>query len=146
MTKKIVILGAGFGGLHVAMKLGKAIKWGKLKDHEVMLIDKNDYHTYTPTLYEAATTSKDNADYIGLKSIVTFPIEKIIGNLPIKFFEDEVENLGLDAREMSLHLKSGYNITYDYLVMSLGSVTNDFDIPGLKEYSHPFKTFTDAII
>lgn len=146
MEKRIVILGAGFGGLRVAMQLGKAVKRGSLKDHEVILIDKNDYHTYTPTLYEAATTSKDTANYIDLKSIVTFPIGKIIKKLPIKFVEDEVENLDLSAREMSLHLKSGYNLRYDYLVISLGSVTNDFGIPGLKEHSHSFKSFTDALI
>lgn len=146
MPKKVVILGAGFGGLKVAMKLGRAVKRGRLKDHEVVLIDKNDYHTYTPTLYEAATTSKDTADFIDLKSIVTFPIEQIIKGLPIKFFEDEVQELDLSAREMSLHLKSGYNIKYDYLVVALGSVTNDFGIPGLKDSSRPFKSFTDSLI
>ncbi len=144
--KRIVILGAGFGGLHTAMRLGRALKWGGLHECEIILVDKNDYHTYTPTLYEVATASKDVADFTKLKKIVTFPIEKIIKHLPVKFVCDEVSEIDFAANRNEIHLKSGYNIRYDYLVISLGSVMNDFGIPGVKEFGLPFKSFTDALL
>lgn len=142
--KRIVILGAGFGGLHAAMRLGRALKWGRIRDYEVVLVDKNDYHTYTPTLYEAATTSKDVADFSKIKHIVTFPIDRILRHLPVKFIVDEAESIDLGAHETEIHLKSGYNLRYDYLVIALGSVSNDFGIPGIKEHALTFKSFSDA--
>jgi NADH dehydrogenase len=51
MGKRIVILGAGFGGLRTAMILGREVG----KDHEIVLIDKNHYHTFHALMYEAAT-------------------------------------------------------------------------------------------
>ena len=123
-NKKIVVLGAGFGGLHAAVKLGGALKRGRLKGYEVILIDKNAYHTYTPMLYETATTSKDTANFLDLRSIATFPIAKIIKHLPIRFIEDEVTQIDLSPIKESVYLKSGYNLKYDYLMIALGSVSN----------------------
>lgn len=140
---RIVILGAGFGGLTAAMELGKKVKSGAL-NAEVILIDKNTYHTYTPTLYEAATTSKETANYLDLKSIVTFDIHGIVHNLPIKFIHDEIIRIET-GREGSVHLGSGYIVRFDYLILALGSTTNYFDIPGLKEAALQLKTFNDSL-
>lgn len=139
---KIVILGAGFGGLTAAIELGKLVKSGRL-EADIILVDKNPYHTYTPTLYEAAATSKDVANYLNLKSIVTMPIDKIIKDLPIKFINDEVIRIETD-RSASLYLKDGGVLTYEYLILALGSETNYFDIPGLKENSLQLKNVYDA--
>jgi len=145
MTKtRIVILGAGFGGLTAAMELGRKAKRGSLRDAEVILIDRNNYHTYTPTLYETATTSKETANYIDLKRIVTFPVERMFKRLPVRFIHDEVIRIET-GREGSIHLKSGYIVRFDYLLIALGSQTNYFDIPGLKESALELKTFNDAL-
>lgn len=145
MSKKtILILGAGFGGLHTALLLGKKLKYCKLDQrYEIVLVDKNDYQLYTPTLYEIATTPKQAADYLTLEHIVTFPIAKIIENLPILFHKNIVGRLELENGRVVLD--SGESISYNYAVIALGSETNDFGIPGIKQYAYQFKTFLDAI-
>ncbi len=142
--KQIVILGAGFGGLRAAMLLGKYIRRSGMENScQVVVVDRNAYHTYTPTLYEVATTSKETADYVNLKSIVTFPIEKIVKKLGGRFIQAEIESL--DLKDGDVHLKNSGVIKFDYLVLALGAETNYFDIPGLKENSAPLKWFTDAL-
>jgi len=60
-SKSIIVLGAGFGGLKVATSIAKKTK------QEVILVDRNDYQVFTPTLYEIAATSKETANYLDLK-------------------------------------------------------------------------------
>ena len=142
--KTILILGAGFGGLHTALYLGKKIKRAGLdKQYEIMLVDKNDYHTYTPTLYEIATTSKETADYLQLKRIVTFPIRDIVQGLPITFRQGIIKNL--DIERGTVIFEDGQVAPYEYAVIALGSVTNDFGIPGVREYALEMKTFLQAL-
>lgn len=142
--KSIVVLGAGFGGLRAALEVEKKIRRGNLADKaEVILIDRNAYHTYTPTLYEAATTSKDTATYQEIKQIVTFSIPEIIARTGIKFIQSEIKSLEL--KDGDVHLADGQMIKFDSLVLALGAETNWFGIPGLKENSLPLKTFIDSI-
>lgn len=143
MEKNVVILGAGFGGLRAAMKLGKEAKKGRLKDHEVILIDKNDYHTYTPTLYEISTTSKEVANYIDLKSVNTFSITNLLKNLPVKFIHADITKI--DVQKGDIHLGDGRHMPYDHLIIALGSETSFFNIPGLKENALELNGFIDAI-
>ncbi|MDP3947537.1 MAG: FAD-dependent oxidoreductase [bacterium] len=142
--RTIIILGVGFGGLRAATKIAKKLQRLDLLDrYEVVLIDRNDYHTYTPTLYEIATTSKETADAIKLKSIVAFPVSALIAGLPIRFIKAEVELL--DLKEGDVHLSNGQKLVFDCLVFALGSETNFFDIPGLKEHALDLKTFAGAL-
>ncbi len=143
MDKKTVILGAGFGGIRAAVVLGKKIKRGKLKNHEVILIDKHDYHTFTPTLYEISTTSKETANYLDLKSVNTFPIKEVLRKLPIKFIEADI--VKADVIKGNVHLRDGRHIPYDNLIIAMGSETNFFNIEGLKDNSLELKTFSNAI-
>jgi len=144
MVKNIVILGAGFGGLSAALRLHKKIKRrGLTGKYRVILIDKNSYHTYTPTLYEIATTSKEVAGYLDLKRIVTFPVAHIIRNTSIMFVCQKIEML--DLLEGDIHLADGEKIKYEYVVIALGSEANDFGIPGVREHALQLKSFTDAL-
>jgi NADH dehydrogenase len=141
--KRIIVLGAGFGGLRAARELAKSIKnLGLIDSYEVVLIDRHNYHTYTPTLYEAATTSKTTANYCDLKRIITFPIEEIIGGLPITFIHNTAK--ALDLYEGDVHLP-GATLPFDYLVLAIGSETNYFNISGLQKYALTLKTFMDAM-
>jgi len=143
--QKIVVLGAGFGGMRAAILLSKDIqKYGLLNKYEVVLVDRNDYQTYTPTLYEVATTAKEMANYLDLKEIVTIPVQKIIGDYPVTFLKRSVE--GLDLLNGLIHFSDGPAVNFDYLLLALGAETNYFGIPGLKENSLPLKTFLDAIL
>lgn len=136
-SESIVVLGAGFGGLRTAISIAKKTR------KEVILIDRNDYQTFTPTLYEIAATSKETANYLDLKKIVTFPIQELIRKYPIKFVQTNVETI--DLINGDIHCSGNLKLKFDYLVLALGSETNYFDIPGLRENSLPLKTFMDAL-
>ena len=142
--KKIVILGAGFGGLRAAIKISKKLKsLHLLKDYEVVLIDRNDHHTYTPLLYEVATTSKALANIAELHEVAAYKIKPLIENLAITFLQKEVTAADLIRGEVILEGKE--KIRADYLVIALGAEVNYFDIPGLKTSTLALKTFADAI-
>ena len=92
--KKIVILGAGFGGIKTASLLHKKLKKiGLLKKYELILVDKYDYHTYVPILYEIATTSKNSANCAELKNLATFPLKDIFKNKDITLIKNSVKNV-----------------------------------------------------
>ena len=150
--KKIVILGAGFGGIKAAFEICKKLKQLALEGkYELILVDKNSYHTYTPTLYEVAATSKNLANQIDLKSIVTFPLAEIFKGRKITLLQKTVS--ALDLLDGDIHfsdgpsatLKAGQKLKFDYLVLALGSEANYFNIPGLKENSLVLKNFLDAL-
>lgn len=146
--KTIVIIGAGFGGLRAAMLLGKKIKRSQqIDNYKVVLIDKNRYHTYTPLLYEAATTSKETANYPEIKNLVTYDVGDLIKKLPIRFIQNEV--MEIDLIKGFIRCKS-FEITheelkFDFLLLAPGSETNYFNIPGLEKNSLALKSFTDAL-
>lgn len=143
MVKNIVILGAGFGGLRATFALTKILKRLKLRNaYRIILVDRNAYHTYTPTLYEVATTSKETANYCDLKNIVTFDVEKVIPP-EVSFIKAEVGNV--DLVEGDIHLQGHQPIKFHYLLIALGSEANDFGISGVKKYGFQFKTFLDAL-
>ena len=142
--KNIVILGAGFGGITMTLKLEKMFsRLGLLKTHAITLIDKNYFHLYTPALYEIASIPKDEASAISLKSVISIPIDEIIANKAVVFIQDAV--IRLDHEKKTIILGSGQEIAYDYCVVALGSETNYFNIPGLETNSLPLKQFTDAL-
>ncbi len=142
--KRIVILGAGFGGLHAAFLISKKLKkLGLLGKYEVIIVDRNEHQTYTPLLYEAATTSKMTADSTELHSVVAYSIAKLIRRLPIRFIQSEVKDIDIPQGEVKL--ANQRKLASDYLVLALGSEANYFNIPGLKENSLPLKTFIDAL-
>ncbi len=142
--KNIVILGAGFGGLKTAFDLAKGLRrHGLEKEYEISLVDRNSYHTYTPTLYEIATTSKETANYVGLKNIVAFDIARLTGGSGINFIKAEIKELDLIGGDV--HFANGTSLRCEYLVLALGSEPNYFGIPGLKENSLAFRTFIDAL-
>lgn len=142
--KRITVLGAGFGGLKAAWDIGRNLKKLGLEDrYEIILIDRNSYHTYYPTLYEVATTSKNLANQIDLKKIVTIPLAEIFENKPVRVVQEKISEL--DLLEGDIHSESGKKYGFDYLVLALGTEVNYFDIPGLEENSISLKSFIDAV-
>lgn len=144
MKKQIVILGAGFGGLTTALKLTKKLRKLKLLDeYQVLLIDKNAYHTYTPLLYEIATTSESVAGYHALCTLASFPLEPICRRNGFSFLKAEIRRMNFE--EEGIFTTDGKNIGYDFLVVAIGGVTNYFGIDGLAENSVSLKTLADAL-
>lgn len=140
--KRIVILGAGFGGLRAAIVLGKKSKELGRKGYQITLIDKNNYHTYAPLLYEISTTSKEAANYLDLKSVTAYSVEGVLLGFPIEFIQGEVSNIDLTNRKIRLDDRI---IDFEYLILALGAETNFFDIPGLRENALELKSFSDAL-
>lgn len=146
--KEVLVLGAGFGGVFAAKTV--------LKEHNgnfhVTLIDKNSYHTYTSDLYEVATAfieepfgkGSTKADFSALKSIAALPLRVIFPQRAhITIRQGAV--IAIDIREQTAFLSNGEKLPYDYLVVALGSETNFFDIPNLREHSLQLKSTTDAV-
>ncbi|OGZ97536.1 MAG: hypothetical protein A3J10_03935 [Candidatus Sungbacteria bacterium RIFCSPLOWO2_02_FULL_54_10] len=140
--KRIVIAGAGFGGLTTALAMSKDPAIAR-HGYDLVLIDRHPHHLYTAGLYEAAAVSRHFARDEYLASSVCIPLADIIRALPIRFVQGTLA--GVDVRNRRVTLDSQGTLSYDYLVLALGAETNYFDIPGLKEYSAPLKTANDAV-
>lgn len=133
MQKKIVILGAGYGGLSAAVTLQRKMK---LKEAEVILVNKDSYHHITTWLHElAAGTSPADKCMVDLESVLE--PEKI------KLLKAEVETIDLGQKEV--HLSNGKRLSYDYLVVALGSEIESFGVPGVKEHTYVIRNLKTAM-
>lgn len=145
-TKNIVILGAGFAGLRTAQDLATGLIKESVDHYRLILVDQNDTHLYRADLYEVATAFNEEINeecLSSLKETVATPIKKLIDGRKIEFRCTSVESI--KPKEKQVILRGNQKIDYEYLVVALGSVTNYFNIPGLKERSFPLKTIQDAL-
>ncbi|WP_295820397.1 NAD(P)/FAD-dependent oxidoreductase [uncultured Deinococcus sp.] len=123
---KTLILGAGYAGLAVATKLKPT------PDMDTLLIEQNAYHTFETRLHEAAAHN----------TRVTLPLAPLLRGTGVSLEQAQVEGVNLDEKEVTL--KDGRVLTYDTLVVGLGSVTNFYRIPGLSENATELKQLSDA--
>lgn len=140
LQKKVVIVGAGFAGVRVALELYKS------RLVEVVLINDTLYHCFHADLYEVATAILDKErkiDFQNLESTVNIPLKKIFQNKNVKLIIDKVVSINLVNN--SLTTKDTGQIQYDYMVLALGSTTNYFGIEGARDFGHPLKTAEDAL-
>jgi NADH dehydrogenase len=118
---KVVILGAGYGGLMTAKGLAKELGYNEA---EITLVNENSYHYITTKLHEpaAGTAHPDHA---------RVSIPSVINTKRINFVQDRVTTIKLDEQEVQL--ENGEPLKYDYLVIGLGSAPETFGIKGLLE-------------
>ncbi|HEX2434822.1 MAG TPA: NAD(P)/FAD-dependent oxidoreductase [Gaiellaceae bacterium] len=130
MAARVLILGGGFAGIGAARALKKA-------DAEVVLVDKHDYHTFQPLLYQVATDLLE-------RSAVGHPLRDLFHDQPnVRVHLDETTGLDLEKREAQFaEMKP---ISYDYLVLALGAEVNFFGAEGAPEHAFPMYTLADAI-
>jgi NADH dehydrogenase len=129
-TPHVAIVGAGFGGLGVAEQLAHV-------PVEVTLIDRHNYHTFQPLLYQVAT-SLLNAEDVGA---------------PVRSMFRDQENVtfrmatvtGIDVPGHRIQLEDGNQIAYDYLVLAGGTTVNYFNTPGAAEHAFPLYTLMNAV-
>lgn len=127
--KRVVIVGGGFGGITLVKKL-------RNKGFQVVLIDKNNYHTFQPLLYQVATGGLE-------PDSIAFPLRKIFqGHRDFYFRMTEVKKI--DAARKMIITGIG-EVSYDYLVIAAGSVNNFFGMTGIMEKSMPMKSLTEAL-
>src|SRR5262245_61937610 len=106
---RVIVVGGGFGGLQCA----KALQGAPV---EVLLIDRRDYHLFTPLLYQVASCLLNPSE-------IAAPLRKVFRNAPnVRYREGDVVHCNLDAK--SVVLASGDVLEYDHLVLATGSVPN----------------------
>jgi len=132
-TKRIVVLGAGYGGIEAALDIYRHSK--KRKDMEITIIDKNEYHTLLTELHEVAG---DRVTPDGLM----INLEKIFEHTNVKVVKDRIADIDLEG-QMLRSDKASYE--YDYLVLGTGSEPTYFGIPGMKEHSLTLWSMEDAL-
>jgi NADH dehydrogenase len=126
---RIVIIGGGFGGLTLLRKLAN-------KPFRVMLIDKNNYHTFQPLLYQVATASL-TPDSIG------YPIRRLVGPIDnIAFRMAEVQQILPDQK---LIVTNEGSVGYDQLVIATGSKTNFFGNEAIAQTAMQLKSISQAL-
>lgn len=132
----IVIIGGGAGGLELASKLGN--KLGKSRRANITLIDKNRTHIWKPLLHEVATGSLDTSldGVVYSAHAASHGFQFILG-----------EFINLDAEKQAIYLKEQYDedgdlilpqrtVHYDELIIAIGSVSNDFNTPGVSKHCY----------
>lgn len=126
---RIVIIGGGFGGIKLAQKLNK-------KHFEVVLIDRHNYHTFQPLLYQVATAGLEPDSIAG-------PLRKQLEGKPNFYFRmAEVEHV--DPSIKNIYTNIGV-LDYDYLVVATGSKTNFFGNKSIMENAFPLKQIPQAL-
>lgn len=128
---RVVVVGAGFGGLQCAKKLSG-------RDVDVLLVDRQNYHLFTPLLYQVASSLLNPSD-------VAIPVRAIIHGWPnVRFRLGEVSGIDLGARVV--HTADGEEVTYDWLVLAAGSRTNFFGLESVERTAIGLKDLPDAIV
>src|SRR5665647_646560 len=127
--KRIVIIGAGFGGLKLAQKL---IGSG----YQIVIIDKNNYHQFQPLFYQVATAGIE-------PSSILFPLRKIFQNQKDVYIRvGEVYSIDYEKKLLQTSLDT---VWYDYLVVSTGVNSNFFGMKNMEEYAIPMKSASEAM-
>lgn len=127
---RVVVLGGGFAGVFAAKTL---LEKTKRSEVQITLIDKNSYHLFTPSLYEVASSEEPQKN-------ICIPLREILKG--VELIKGEIQKINKVAKIVQLKDQS---LNYDYLIIALGSEPDYRDIPGLEEYSIPFKTLQDAV-
>ena len=125
---KVVILGGGFGGLAAARSLYKSA--------EVTVVDRHNFQTFLPLLYQVSTAGLA-ADH------VAYPIRGALRKTNIKFRMGSP--ISVDHKNKEVKLDSSEVLQFDHLIVALGSVSADFGIPGVNEYALGMKTVHEAL-
>ena len=125
---KVVILGGGFGGLAAARALYKSA--------EVTVVDRHNFQTFLPLLYQVSTAGLA-ADH------VAYPIRGALRKTDIKFRMGSP--ISIDHKNQEVKLDSSEVLKFDHLIVALGSVSADFGIPGVNEYALGMKTVHEAL-
>jgi NADH dehydrogenase len=126
---KVVIIGGGFGGLWAARTLAN-------KPVDVVVIDRNNYHTFLALLYQVAAAELTAED-------IAYPVRSVFSKIPnIDFVLAHARRIDLPNRQIET---DGETISYDYLILANGSVTSTFGVPGVEEHAYFLKTLEEAV-
>ncbi len=127
---RVVIVGAGFGGIECAKKLDGG-------PTDVLLVDRHNYHVFTPLLYQVASSLLNPSD-------IAYPVRRIFAGSPnVRFRQAEVTDVDLERR--TLVTADGRPIPFDHLVVAAGSTTNFFGNEAIEKRSLGLKNLGEAL-
>jgi NADH dehydrogenase len=129
-------LGGGFAGLSAAMYLDKTL--ARRADAEVTLINRENFILFTPMLHEVAAGDLYPGDIVN-------PLRRILHH--VKFVQAEVQAIDLSARRVRCVggiARLELDFEFDHLLLTLGSETNFFDLPGVRDWAVTMKSMYDA--
>jgi NADH dehydrogenase len=126
----VAIIGGGFAGLYAARTLRDA-------SVRVLLIDQHNYHTFQPLLYQVATAQLEPDE-------IARTVRGIFRRQPNLTFRHETVT-GVDWRSDELLLRSGERLAFDYLLVGVGAIYNDFGIPGVRRHGLFLKSLSEAV-
>lgn len=124
---KVVVIGAGFGGLAAV----KALRGNP--DVEVLMIDKHPYQLFSPLLYQVATGGLPEDD-------IAYPVRAALPG--VSFLRGEVARI--QPEKDSIRMADGTDISFDHLVIATGSVGTTFGIPGVEKHALQMKNIAEA--
>ncbi len=126
----VVIIGAGFAGLWAVKTLfGKKVS--------ATIIDRNNYHTFLPLLYQVGAAEIEPEE-------IAYPVRSLLrGKRNVRYLRSTVDEISYSGRFV---VCNGVRIPFDYLIISSGSGTNYFGVPGAQSRAFPLKSLDDAMI
>lgn len=128
-TPHVVIIGAGFGGIHTAQALAK-------NEVKITLIDKANYHLFQPLLYQVATAGLSVDD-------IAYPVRAIFREQKnVDFRLAEVSDVDFDNKVVTMNTGK---ISYDYLVIAAGGMTNYFGMDSMEKNGFGMKTLDESV-
>lgn len=126
---RIVIIGAGFAGLKLARKLNT-------KHYQLVLIDKNNFHTFQPLLYQVASSGLE-------PDSIAYPIRKTLQGKPNTYYRlAKVNSIDLDNKKVKTNIGE---VEYNHLVIATGATNNFFGNENLEANAVPMKSLVDAL-
>lgn len=137
ISKQILILGGGFGGLYTALELEKTL--ARDSNVEITLINRENFFLFTPMLHEVAASDLDMSHIVN-------PVRKLLHR--VKFFEGDVQAIDLPNKRVTVSHGTDHHshgLEYDHVIIAMGSITNFFNLPGLEERALTMKSLGDAI-
>ena len=139
--KNIVILGGGFAGIRAALDLNNYLHDNS--DYQIILVDRKDYQCYHPGLYEAATTEHGLVEVRRVKRTVAISLAQIFYKTKVKVFKAYIDRIALADGKV---ITDSRILSFDYLVVAMGSIADFYDIPGLDKHGYPLKNLDEAIM
>jgi NADH dehydrogenase len=136
--RRVVILGGGFAGLHAARRLERML--ADRRDVDVVLISRENYVLFTPMLHEVAAGDLDPADIVN-------PLRKMVRR--VRLVQAEVADVDLQARVVRYlvgPLRRPRELSYDHLLVAIGSETNYFGMKDVEAATATMKTLADAAL
>ena len=137
--KRILILGGGFGGVYVAVHLGKMLSQHELEETEIALVNRENYIVFQPLLPEVISGS------VELNHVIA-PIRRMAPRASL--YTRDIEFIDPVARTVTLSpgvRPTPLTLSYDHLVIAMGTRLDYSKIPGMREHASPFKYLGDAL-